>query len=948
MPAKLSCHSVPRRVPLRTLLIIPFVLQLVLVVGGVWYLSFRNGQEAVNQVAHQLRNEITLRIQNHLSRFTHTLHQLNQIHANAIRQGVPPAEKPKALERYFWEQIQLFPTVTSIYFGNPAGGLVDAGREGAGGDLYVIATDAFKSGPFRKYGTDDQGNRKKLLATLPDFDARKRSWYQEAAKAGKATWNDIYILFTGQDMALSASCPVYDSKQTLLGVVSSDIFLSHVSDFLKGLDIGKTGQCFIMERSGLLVASSTDAPSFTPAGQNSPSTRLYASQSKNRVIQKTARFLSKRFGAYARIPARPQHFEFPMAGQRQFLQVSPFQDAYGLDWLVAVVIPESDFMAQIYANNRTTAVFVLLALIGAMLLGVLTAQGIAQPIFELNVSAQALADNRWDHPIRRSRIREIDGLSRSFAHMATKLKGSLESLSAEVAERKRAEAELRESETNLRSIFEAANNVAFVKTDLAGKDAKIIDFSPGAERIFGYQAAEIIGRPVALLHLPRDVERFPAALQALRENQEGFSGESTLVRKSGKTFPAIFKTYPLFDDQGEMSGAIGVSIDISKRKQAEAELRKMEKLKSIGTLAGGIAHDFNNILLGVFGNISLAKAALDSDDPAFRSLEEAERSMNRATRLTHQLLTFAKGGEPIKADADLGGIVEEVVRFDLSGSNIRPIFDIASDLWLAQVDLGQIQQVFSNLAINAAQAMPEGGNLYIRLENVQVRAGEMASLQPGKYIKTTVADEGTGIRHSHLERIFDPYFSTKQSGNGLGLATVYSIIDKHGGYIQVDSEPGQGSRFVLYLPASESKKPPEPAPFTENAPAAKGSGRVLIMDDDAMIREVASQMLETMGYQVETAPDGQEALDRYAEAMEAGRRFDLVIMDLTVPGGMGGQEAIARLLDLDPKARALVSSGYAEDPVMAKYREYGFKGIISKPYQIRQLQAVLSQVLTTG
>ena len=504
---------------------------------------------------------------------------------------------------------------------------------------------------------------------------------------------------------------------------------------------------------------------------------------------------------------------------------------------------------------------------------------------------------------------------------------------------------IRQSEANLRQVFAAAKDVSFVKTDANGKESKIIDFSPGAEQIFGYQAEEIIGQPVALLHLREDVDKFPQIQEQMRTKREGFRGESILVRKSGETFPALFSSYPIFADDGEITSAIGVAIDITEQKRAEEELQKMEKLKSIGTLAGGIAHDFNNILMGLFGNISIAKEYLDKNHPAFYALEEAGKSMNRATSLTKQLLTFAKGGAPIREDVSLGELVSEVVRFDLSGSNVKLVFKQAPNLWLADVDKGQIQQVFSNLAINANQAMPAGGHLYITLENTEFSEEVLPGLQEGRYIKITVRDEGCGIDKKHLERIFDPYFSTKQTGSGLGLATTYSIVNRHGGHINVNSELGKGSIFTLLLPASEAKtiEKIEKTSNRDTSPTQKI--KILVMDDEEIIREVVLQMLLKSGYEVETVDDGHQALEKYKRALDAEEPFDIIIMDLTIPGGMGGQETMKEILALDPDARAIVSSGYADDPVMANYSEYGFRGISTKPYSLNQLLEVLRLVM---
>lgn len=423
-----------------------------------------------------------------------------------------------------------------------------------------------------------------------------------------------------------------------------------------------------------------------------------------------------------------------------------------------------------------------------------------------------------------------------------------------------------------------------------------------------------------------------------------WTGEAAMYDKKNQVRDIFLRAYPV-QREDQVVALVCVHTDITERKKSEAELQKMEKLKSIGTLAGGIAHDFNNILTGLFGNMTLARLYLDKHHPAYQPLRDAEKSMNRATRLANQLLTFSKGGEPVREDARLDRLVEEIVRFDLSGSNVKPVFSFAEDLWLANVDKGQIHQVFSNLTINANQAMPDGGRLYVSMENAEIFHADTRKLPPGKYIRVSIRDEGIGIERKHLKRIFDPYYSTKKAGNGLGLATVYSIIKKHGGHISVDSEPGTGTSFTLYLPASMERMALSTVDGATQEFSSVQTGRILIMDDDVMIRQVASDMLEASGYAVEAAPEGKTALDKYKQALGAGNPFDAVIMDLTVPGGMGGVETIKALLAVDDQAKAIVSSGYSADPVMANYSAYGFKGVITKPYSMEKLQQVIDQVL---
>ncbi|MCD6584265.1 MAG: cache domain-containing protein [Desulfobacteraceae bacterium] len=472
--------------------------------------------------------------------------------------------------------------------------------------------------------------------------------------------------------------------------------------------------------------------------------------------------------------------------------------------------------------------------------------------------------------------------------------------------------------------------------------------SPQVEAMLGYKPEEIVGKTPFSMMPPEEAERMASVFRDLvAAGRSIVTLENVNLHKYGRCVILETSGVPVFNKAGKVTGYRGVDRDITERKKAEEELQKMEKLKSVGILAGGIAHDFNNILMGLYGNISLAKEEIPKDHPAFKSLGNAENSMNRAIRLTKQLLTFARGGAPVRENIRIDELVKDVTRFDLSGSNIKPIFKQADDLWMADVDKGQIQQVFSNLIINAGQAMPDGGHLYITLENTELSENGVANLDQGKYIKITVADEGIGIDQKCLDRIFDPYFSTKQTGSGLGLATVYSIITKHGGRINVDSQLGKGTTFTLYLSASESQESIETRQSAAECATTKQTARILVMDDEEMICALVIKMLERSGFSVETALDGRQAIERYQQAMDVGQPFDVVIMDLTIPGGMGGTEAIKDILSIHPEARVIVSSGYANDPVMANYAEYGFCGIAAKPYTKSKLMEVLRRVLNS-
>lgn len=403
-------------------------------------------------------------------------------------------------------------------------------------------------------------------------------------------------------------------------------------------------------------------------------------------------------------------------------------------------------------------------------------------------------------------------------------------------------------------------------------------------------------------------------------------------------------TFPFVDSKtGQLEGVIEHVRDITERKQMEAEIQKAQKLESLGILAGGIAHDFNNIFTAIIGNISLAKMYAKPGLEMYDILTEVEKASLRAKNLTTQLLTFSKGGTPVKKLASVTKLIRDSANFALSGSNVRCEISMPDDLWPVEVDKGQISQVIHHLIINAQQAMPQGGIIRLKAENIAVGKGHYLPLNEGKYIKISLEDEGIGIPQEHLSKIFDPYFTTKQEGSGIGLATAYSIIKNHEGYITAESKLGVGTTFHIYLPASEEKIQLIKDTLTVS-PVGSGRGNILVMDDDEIVRIVVDRMLGQCGYEAEFAEDGKEAIELYKKAKESGAPFDAVIIDLVIPAGMGGKEAIQKLLELDPDIKAIVSSGYSDDPVMSNYKEYGFKGALAKPYEITDLRQMLHNV----
>jgi PAS domain S-box-containing protein len=514
----------------------------------------------------------------------------------------------------------------------------------------------------------------------------------------------------------------------------------------------------------------------------------------------------------------------------------------------------------------------------------------------------------------------------------------------DLTELKRAESALAAEKERLTVTLRAMSE-GVITTDTRGT---VQFMNRAAAALTQNDAAAAVGQPIADICILRgERSGAPFALPINQVLAEGALVDlpvgTTLVGRNGATCLVEGCCAPVHDAGSDRIGTVLVIRDVTVRQRFEAELERASRLESIGILAGGIAHDFNNILTAVMGNITLAQLDAAELSTVDRYLREAERATLRARDLTQQLLTFAKGGDPVRSTVLLPEIIREVAEFALHGSRVKCDFDLPAGLWPADADKGQLGQVVQNLVINAVQAMPEGGAISIAAANETITAETSRPLTPGDYVHISVADTGTGIKAEHVAKIFDPYFTTKQQGSGLGLTTVYSIIRKHQGHIEVASELGRGTTFHFWLPAQCERQMEIPADQTEAATPMKG--RVLFMDDEAPIVAMAGLLLRRLGLEVEVARDGNETVRKFAAAKAAGQPFDLVVLDLTIPGGMGGREAIEQLRQIDPGVRAIVSSGYSSDPVLANYRAFGFRGMVAKPYKVDDFARVLREVL---
>ena len=498
--------------------------------------------------------------------------------------------------------------------------------------------------------------------------------------------------------------------------------------------------------------------------------------------------------------------------------------------------------------------------------------------------------------------------------------------------------ELRESEARYRGLFSSLQegfSLHEVVCDVTGVEYRVLEVNPAFERMVGKSRGELTGRGISEV-LPGLKEQW---LNALAE--VAATGAPTTLEYHGCGSERYFEAQVYSPARGQI--AI-LYLDVSERRKLQVEREKSERLESLGVLAGGIAHDFNNILMAIAGNVSIAMMQLEPGHQAVARLEESEKAVAKAAGLTRQFLTFARGGEPVKKPLATGKLIREAVSLFLSGTNCKAQLNLCEPLWCLHADSGQMHQALHNLIVNALQSMPEGGLLEISAANETIASGGEGGLPPGRYLKIVIADQGQGIPSELLPRIFDPYFTTKSSGSGLGLASVFSIVKRHRGAISACSRPGGGASFELLLPASEQGCDEETEAGLPMPVAASGMA-VLVMDDEESILAIATAMLERLGCRATTCSDGAEAVRLYRQSLERGERFAAVILDMTVPGGMGGREAGRLIREIDPEAVLVISSGYSAQPFPLEEGAFRVNGVVAKPYNLKQLAEELTRAV---
>ncbi len=760
---------------LRLILLVPFLVQIIFISGLVGYISYRSGERAVNDVAVRLHAGITERINEYLDDFVETPYLIVQNNAVTIGSGILNYTNQIEQERYFREQIQIYKSVSSVYFGNTSGGIANSGREAVTLTTYFLSSDGFKSGTLRKYSMTTGGNRARTLLKVPNFDARTRPWYKAAISKGDSVWSDPYILFTGQDMAISASKPVYSDSRKLLGVVSVDLFLSHIGSFLAGIDIGKTGLSFITDHQGLLIAASTNEMIFTPKKDGELQRRLGAGESTNLVIRTAAETLTDEFGSLNKI-STGTHLEFDLNGNKNFMHVSPFKNQTGLDWVIVTVVPESDFMEKIHANNRITILLIIGAIILSIILGILTSRWIANPVHRLNAAVRDLSRGIWPEQSDDTRVVEIDDLKRSFFQMSSQLKMLVENLTSEIKERKLTEAALRDSEEKYRDLIDYSNSI-ILRMNNKGVITYINDY---ALNFFGYSLDEILWKSVIGTIVPvadKAGRNLEVMINEIILNPELYErNENENIRKDGSSAWIVWSNRGIPDENGMCSEILCIGTDITERRLAEIEVKKLLREKEI--LLHEVHHRIKNNMNTIAGLLYLHAASIE-DEAASSALKDAHNRV-LSMMLIYDKLFRSNDFNSISTAGYLPDLINGIISTFPDSGNVRIETEI-DDCLMGSNALVPVGIIINELITNAYKYAFPGitdGLLRIAFRN-----------KGDNLFEIIVSDNGKGLPESIVIG----------ESTGFGLNLVFLLAQQMRGSVEVIR--GEGVEFRVKFPS---------------------------------------------------------------------------------------------------------------------------------------------------
>lgn len=789
-----------RTFSLRTLLTLLFVFQIVAAAGLIGYLSHRNAEKTVNDMAGQLCTEMMSRVQQHLDSYLGTAEMINQINLDEFSQGLLNPGNAQKLAHYFWKQGQLFRGLGTIAFAGKEGEFVGANEPE---NYMVFADPALTGNAIRRYAPDSQGQMSTtILREKPNYDARTRSWYQTAVKSGKPTWAGISPSVTGARLDLTAVAPYYDGKGVLQGVFMTDVSLSRISSFLNGLKVGKSGQVFIMERSGDIVASSFGETPYVVVNEaKNDIRRLSANKSGSPLIAAAARQLAKQLADPEALSGH-QRFVADIEGKHHFLQVIPYRKS-GINFLTVVVIPEADFMDHIKANNRTTLLLIFAALLMAIGFGLWTSNWVVKPIMKLSASAKALGEGRWDHQASVDRADEVGELARSFNTMAKQLRQSVEGLKREVTERRNAEELVGKSAAQNRALLSAIPDSMLV---LNGQ-GEILDYKGSKDSSFLASSPDPVGKKVFDVMSADTAREITSSIAKVLQSGELVGFDFRLIQDGE------WRTYEARIVKSGADEVLSIIRDITERRVLEEQLRHAQRMDALGTLTGGISHEFNNILSAIIGFGELLEDGMEKNHPLREYVDMINVAAKRAESLTKRLLAYSRIQTDNKELISLNDLIRNSELFvsKLIGVDIRLDLRLSDERVPVVADGNQLQQVILNLAANARDAMPEGGTIELRTGVAVIDDRFVKSRgygKGGKYAMIAVSDTGSGMDEKTRKKIFDPFFTTKGvgRGTGLGLSVVYGIVKNHGGYIDVTTSPGQGTAVMIYLPLAAAEE----------------------------------------------------------------------------------------------------------------------------------------------
>ena len=954
-----------RKLPLRSVLIIPFVLQIFAAVGLVSWLSFRNGREAVNEVAAQLKSEIAARVEQKLLSILERPHQINKINASAIAQGyldIDSLETNIETRRYFWHQIQQFDSADYIYYANEEGEFVGSSPAVDGNGFKIGISGLWNGNKFQEFDVDKNGNITKLLYETPNY-LPERVWYQAAVKAGKPVWTPVFGWQIQSNMSIDAVQPVYKPTGEIKGVLGVSLTLSNISDFLESIKVSSSGQIYIMEPTGELVATSTGEKPFLIRGESerigralseseevTQFSRLLATGSNNPLTSASAKYLIDIFGSLDRI-VEAQQLNFILNRQRQFIQVTPIAEDRGIEWLIIVAIPERDFMAQIDANRQQTLLLCLLALAVATIIGIFTSRWISAPILRLQKVAGSIADGKLHQKIEVQGIHEIEALGSSFNRMARELEQSFTELERRVERRT---AQLNSSKVKLQEAQQLARLGNWEWDLLTNQNY----WSDEVFRILGLEkepADTLSEKQKQQIH-PEDFPMWENSIQQLIATGEPYDLDFRIIRPDGEIRYIYSKGKAAKDAEGKVVKLFGTTQDISDRKLVEEALRKSEKElqdakiaadaanKAKSLFLANMSHELRTPLNAILGFSQLLTRSQTLASSERENVDIISRSGEYLLSLINQVLDLSKieaGHINLnKKDFDLYRLLDEIqdlLSSKASQKELQLICDRNDNTpRYINTDEIRLRQVLINLINNAIKFTAEGGVA------VRVRSRETIESESDVELEFEVADTGAGIANQELDKLFQPFVQTStglqlQEGTGLGLPISRKFVQLMGGDIVVTSEVGRGTTFKFNIKATlsdsadvESQKPTRRAiALALNQPRY----RLLVVDDKSVNRQLLKQWLLPFGFEIEEATNGREAVEMYHKWHP-----DLIFMDIRMPV-MDGYAATRKIKSASQDKKCVVVAVTASvfEEEKAAVFEAGWDDFIPKPFKDGQI-----------